>query len=96
MQFRGEMADGHCGGKGAIVTETDQHTGAYGENKFPQHLAWKVRGTELYDFWQLAGLKIWSFKDEETWLGQSLEGITLLLKRRQANNPWTHGMKRAI
>lgn len=53
----------------------------------PKPMAWRMREAEFFEFCQPVGLKTWKFKDQQAWLGYSLEGTVLLLERSQANNP---------
>ena len=54
---------------------------------FPKAIGWKTRRDEFCEFLQWRRLKVWSFKGQWVWWGQSPEGTALLLERRQANNP---------
>ena len=54
-----------------------------------------MRGAEFHEFLQ-PGLKGWSFRGQWAWLGLSLEGTTVLLQKRQADNPGADSMQVVI
>ena len=57
------------------------------KNISPKPLAGKTRGAKFGEFLQPVGLKDWSFRGPQAWLGQRPEEAALLLEKRQANNP---------
>ena len=68
----GELDPSCCREKVAIVTEKDKKERekstqrTHKEKLSPELLVWKMRGTELPEFLQPAGLKAWSFKGHWT------------------------------
>lgn len=55
------------------------------EHVSPKPLTWKTRA-EFCEFVQSVGLNAQTFKGQQVWKGQSLQGSVLLPERRQAKN----------
>lgn len=70
-----ETDHGYCSGEGAVITQkSERQKSTQGSAQgfvFRGHLAWKTRGPKFCEFLQPAGLKAWSFKGQQSWLGRN-------------------------